>query len=65
MKVNKMGKFDKWEVEDGLRSLERAEEVRNNKDLLIQVQKLAKKKIKEISSIAELRELPGKMDEDD
>lgn len=55
MKEDKMGKFDKWEVEDALRSLQRAEEVRKDEKLMKEVFKLARLKLKEIKSIADLK----------
>lgn len=51
----KMGKFEKYECEDALRTLTRAEEIKADPELMKEVQKLAKKQKKTISSIADLR----------
>lgn len=63
-----MGEYHKYECEDALRTLTRAEEIKADPDLMEQVQKLASKQKKAISSIAALRgkreELAMEEDED-
>lgn len=54
-KKDMMGKYHKHEVEDALRSLTKAEEIKSDKSLMAQVQKLASKHKKHISSIADLK----------
>lgn len=54
-KEDMMGKFRKWEVEDAMRDLERAEMHRQNPDMMAQVAKLAKKKVKLVESLADLK----------
>jgi hypothetical protein len=56
-KEDMMGKFRKWEVEDALRDLERAEMHRGNPELMEQVAKIAKKKVKLIESLADLKNI--------
>lgn len=51
----KMGKFDKYECEEALRTLTKAEEIKADPELMAQVQKLAEKQKKAISSIADLK----------
>lgn len=55
MKDQKMGKYHQYEVEGALSDLQRAEEHKKNPDMMKHVHKMAKKKIKEIRSIADLR----------
>lgn len=55
VKEEKKGKFDKWEVEDALRTLQRAEEIRKDEKLMKEVVKFGKEKIKEIRSISDLK----------
>lgn len=59
-KEKKMGKFDKWTVEDALRDIERAEAHKQDEELMEQVAILATKKVKAISSIADLKEIRKK-----
>lgn len=65
MKEEMMGEFRKWEVEDALRDIERAEMHKQNEDMMEQVQKLAKKKVKAISSIADLKDRKRELSEED
>ena len=60
----KSGKFDKWEVEDALRTLQRAEEIRKDEKLMKEVMKMGKLKIKEIRSITELKSAYQNLDEE-
>lgn len=48
---------DKYEIEDGVRTLERAEEIKNDKRLMPHVHKHIGKKLK---SLKDLRALAGK-----
>lgn len=48
---------DKYEIEDGVRTLERAEEIKNDKRLMPHVHKHIGKKLK---SLKDLRSLAGK-----
>lgn len=61
-KQDMLGKFKKYEVEDALRSLQRAEEVKADPELMSEVQKLAGKQMKQIKSIADLKEAGDLMD---
>jgi len=65
MKEKKMGGYCEYEVEDALRSLQRAEEVRKDPKLMVQVQKMAKIKMKEIKSIADLKNIRQNLEEED
>jgi len=56
-KEDMMGTFRKWEVEDALRDLERAEIHRQNPKLMEQVAIIAKKKVKLIDSLADLKNI--------
>lgn len=58
------GPPDKYEIEDGVRTLERAEEIKNDKRLMPHVHKHIGKKLK---SLKELRGLAGqkKLEEDE
>jgi len=49
------GKFDKWEVEDALRTLKSAQKIKADKELMEQVKKCAKMEIKAITSLDELK----------
>lgn len=48
-------KIEKWEVEDAMRTLMRAREIRLNPELMALVQKEAKKQKAAIKSIADLK----------
>lgn len=65
MKDKKMGKFDKWVVEDALRDIERAEVHKQDEELMTEVSKLATKKVKAISSIADLKAIRKKKKEEE
>jgi hypothetical protein len=55
VKEEKMGSFSKWEVEDAMRDLKRAEMHKQNPELMEQVGKLIKKEVKAISSLADIK----------
>lgn len=55
VKEEKMGNFSKWEVEDAMRDLKRAEMHKQNPELMEQVGKLIKKEVKAISSLADIK----------
>lgn len=56
---SKKGKkdFHEYEIDDALHTLQRAEEIKGNEHLMKHVHKHAKKKIKEIRSIADLKKV--------
>lgn len=64
-KPEMMGKFEKYKVEDAFRDIERSEVHKQDSDLMEQVQILAKKKVKAISSIADLKNRRKELSEDD
>jgi len=47
--------MDKYQVEDALRTLERAKEIQKDKDLMEEVKKFAKDRVRTITSIADLK----------
>lgn len=49
--------FHEYEVDDALNTLRRAEEIKGNEHLMKHVHKHAKKKIKEIKSISDLKKV--------
>lgn len=49
--LSKPGGMDKWEVQDALRTLQRAEEIRGNKALMKAATTEAKAQIKALSSV--------------
>lgn len=53
MKENKFEGFDKWEVEDALRCMTRAAEIKKNTKLHAAVKKMAAMKIREMESVKE------------
>ena len=54
VKVEKMGKFDKWKVEDAARTLQEAEEIKKDTALMSEVKKILKKKIKSLDDLRDL-----------
>lgn len=67
-KKEKMGKFDKWEVEDAARDIQRSEEHKNNPELMKQVKKVLKNKVnslKDLKKVLEEKYGPEMDDEED
>lgn len=63
MKEEMMGKFDKYKVERAAETLQEAAEIKKDKELMVQVSKILKKKI---SSIEDLKALAnGSYDDDE
>lgn len=54
---DKINGIERFEVESAMRSMERAEEIKKDPKMLAAVKVLAKKRIGEITSIAELKEV--------
>ena len=49
------GKYDKWAVEQAVRTLKEAEQIKQDAKMMALVKKQAKKELKAISSVADLR----------
>ena len=47
---------DEWEIEDALRTLTRAEEIRKDPKMMAKVRKMAKEKIERMKSLATVGE---------
>lgn len=62
-------KYDKWCIEDAARSLERAEEIKQDPKMMKLVAKELKKKLKatkkSIASIQDLKDASAEMDKED
>lgn len=64
-KSEMMGKFEKYHVENALQDIQRAEVHKANPDLMKHVHKMAKNKIKEYRSIADLRQAANSLGNSD
>ena len=62
-KPKKKKKIEDWEVEDALRTLKQAEKIREDEEMMKLVEKHAKKEVRAIRSIADLRKRRDELDE--
>lgn len=63
--MEKMGKYDKYEIENCMDTLIRAEEIKQDPEKMKQVSKLMGKKKKAISSIDDLRAAAQEVEDDE
>lgn len=56
----KEGEFDKYELEDAVRTLERAEEIKANSKMMDALQPMLQKKMQHIKSVSALRKVASK-----
>ena len=59
------GKFDKYEVDNAVDTLLRAEEIKGNADLMTHVEKCLAKKYRAIQSVRDLKDAAKELDEED